>query len=317
MFGEIISRDKRGESILTLPDDYTVVDLETTGLSAVYDEIIEVAGLKVRGGCVTDKFQQLVKPHEPISDFISSLTGITNEMVLNAPDLSAVIGRFIDWVGDDVVLGHNVTFDVNFIYDASMTYLNKPFYNDFLNTVRIARRLVKDVSNYRLSTLCEYYDIRVDGAHRALCDCLMTNQLFTKMKSGILEAGLSDSILTTHCRKHDRFNRADARLFTSEVPPEEQDCLHPLYGKVICFTGTLERFPRAEAMQLVANIGGINANGVTQKTDYLVLGSNDYNPLVKGGKSGKQRKAEAYQLKGSGISIMDEHTFYDLVLNGD
>ena len=72
-----------------------------------------------------------------------------------------------------------------------------------------------------------------------------------------------------------------------------------------------------DSMQIIANIGGINCNSVTKKTDYLVLGCNDYNPLVKDGKSGKQKKAEEYALKGTGISIMDEHTFYDLLQTGD
>lgn len=316
MEGIRISKESRGKSLLALPDDYTVIDLETTGLSTIYDEIIELAGLKVRNGAVVDDFQQLIKPAFPISDFITGMTGISNEMVKNAPSVGDMIGEFTDWIGDDVVVGHNVLFDVNFIYDASVICLDKAFTNDYINTVRIARRLVRDLPSYRLCELCRYYDINVEGAHRALCDCLMTNELFCRIKREIHEKNLGELMLAPHGIKR-YYSSVDARLFTSQIPPEEQDSSHPLYGKVICITGTLERYTRAQAMQMIVNIGGINANSVTKKTDYLVLGCNDYNPLVKEGKSGKQRKAEAYALSGTGISIMDEHTFYDLIQTGE
>ena len=316
MNGIRISREGRGKSLLALPDNYTVIDLETTGLSAVYDEIIELAGLKVKDGIVVDEFQQLIKPLVPISNFITEMTGISNEMVEHAPDISNMIGEFIDWIGDDVVVGHNVLFDINFIYDASALILGKSFSNNYINTIRIAKKLVKDLPRYRLCDLCDYYGIKTEGAHRALCDCMMTNELFKRMKSEILEKNLSEILLAPHVIRH-YYNSLDAKNFTSQIPPEEQDTTHPLYGKTICITGVLEKFTRAEAMQIIANIGGINCNSVTKKTDYLVLGCNDYNPLVKDGKSGKQKKAEEYALKGTGISIMDEHTFYDLLQTGD
>ena len=106
-------------------------------------------------------------------------------------------------------------------------------------------------------------------------------------------------------------------MIESKIPEEEIDKAHPLYGKKVVFTGALVRFKREAAMQLVANLGAINQNGVTKETDYLVLGNNDYCRTIKDGKSSKQKKAEEYMLKGTGISIMDEQTFYDMIEAGD
>ena len=113
------------------------------------------------------------------------------------------------------------------------------------------------------------------------------------------------------CEK--RFLNIDARLIESQIPIDEIDKTHPLYGKNIVFTGTLVRYKRKDAMQLVANLGCNNQNSVTRDTDYLVLGNNDYCRTIKDGKSSKQKKAEEYMLKGTGIRIVDEQTFYDMV----
>ena len=113
------------------------------------------------------------------------------------------------------------------------------------------------------------------------------------------------------------YRHIDARLISCQIGADEIDKDNPIYGKYVVFTGALEKFKRSEAMQLVANLGGINQNGVTKATDYLVLGNNDYCATIKGGKSSKQKKAEEYMLKGTGIAIMDEKTFYDMVSAGD
>jgi len=106
-------------------------------------------------------------------------------------------------------------------------------------------------------------------------------------------------------------------MIECQIPEDEIDKTHPLYGKKVVFTGALVRFKRAAAMQLVANLGGTNQNSVTKETDFLVLGNNDYCRTIKDGKSSKQKKAEEYMFTGTGISIMDEQTFYDMIEAGD
>ena len=311
-------RIDKGRSLVCLPKDYTVIDLETTGLSPRCDEIIELAAIRVRDGEVQDSYQQLVRPKERISDFISSITNITNEMVADAPRIEDVLSDYLGFIGSDVVVGHNVCFDVNFIFDNCASIFGKAFTNNYINTVRVAKRLL-DLPHYKLSDLCVYFGISGENAHRALADCQMTHELVGKLKGKCAEIGCSDleiNWLEEHkCEK--RYVHLDARMIERQIPEEEIDKTHPLYGKRVVFTGALVRFKRQAAMQLVANLGAINQNSVTKDTDYLVLGNNDYCRTIKDGKSSKQKKAEEYMLKGTGISIMDEQTFYDMVEAGD
>lgn len=95
--------------------DYVALDLETTGLAPYWDEIIEVGALRVRGGEVSEHFTSLVKPRNEIDEFIIDLTGITNEMVADAPPIGEVLPQLRAFIGQDVVVGHNVNFDVNFL----------------------------------------------------------------------------------------------------------------------------------------------------------------------------------------------------------
>ncbi len=314
----LTNRIDKGHSLVRLPNDYTVIDLETTGLSPRCDEIVELAAIRVRDGEICDSFQQLVRPNEPISDFISAITHITNEMVADAPRIEDVLSNYLDFIGSDIVVGHNVSFDVNFIFDNSVSVFGKAFVNDYVNTVRISKRLL-DLPRYRLSDLCGYFGISIENAHRALADCRMTHALVCKLKDKCREIGCTDFDIQRMMEHKSKRNyvHIDARTIESQIPEEEIDKTNPLYGKRVVFTGALLRFKRQVAMQLVANLGGVNQNSVTKETDYLVLGNNDYCRTIKDGKSSKQKKAEEYMLKGTGISIMDEQTFYDMLEAGD
>jgi DNA polymerase-3 subunit epsilon len=149
----------------------------------------------------------------------------------------------------------------------------------------------------------------------------MTHELVKKLKEKCEEIGcdqLQIQWMEEHrCERRYVHHHIDARMIECQIPEDEIDKAHPLYGKKVVFTGALVRFKRDAAMQLVANLGGINQNGVTKETDFLVLGNNDYCRTIKDGKSSKQKKAEEYMLKGTGISIMDEQTFYDMIEAGD
>ena len=306
------NRPGRGVSLVALPLDYTVVDLETTGLNPECDEIIELAALKVRNGKVAGTFQQLVRPEFGIVDFIEELTGISNEMVAEAPIIADVLPSFLDFVGNDIVLGHNVAFDINFIYDYSSRVLGRRFGNDFVNTIRIAKKVVPGLDCYRLAPLCDFFGIEAEGFHRALADCAATNCLYMEMRKRFSSEAAFQQLFAGNGRPS-WICKADARTIHAHVPANEFDTSHPLYGKRVVFTGKLDLYSRREAMQIVADFGGINENGVTKKTDYLVLGCNDYCAAIRNGKSSKQKKAEEYMLLGTGIAIMDEKTFYEML----
>lgn len=106
---------RRGTYCRTISENYCVLDLETTGLSPYENEIIEIAMLRVRGGSVQQIFQTLVHPEHRISRFITNLTGISNEMVETSPAIEDVIGDAFQFLGEDLIVGHNVSFDLRFL----------------------------------------------------------------------------------------------------------------------------------------------------------------------------------------------------------
>ena len=108
-------RELKGKSLIEFPNKYIAFDIETTGLDPMYDEIIEIGAIKIENGKEIETFSTLIKPEYEINDFITELTGITNEMVQNAPKINEVLTRFMDFIKDSIILGHNINFDINFI----------------------------------------------------------------------------------------------------------------------------------------------------------------------------------------------------------
>lgn len=167
---------------IDFPEDYTVLDIETTGLSSLHSEIIEIGALCVRGGKVTDEFSELVKPHRGIPPKITEITGITNEDVENCDTIEDVLPRFLYFAGNDIIVGHNVSFDMRFIYDRAL-FLGTAFLNDSVDTMKISRKLHKEMKHHRLSDLAERYGIVNENAHRALSDCYTTYKALEIMKN--------------------------------------------------------------------------------------------------------------------------------------
>ena len=136
---------KKGRSLLVLPEDYCVVDIETTGLSPKENEIIEISAVKYRGLKKAETFSTLIKPVGRISPFITSLTGISNDMVRNAPDISGAILEFYDFARGELIMGYNVNFDIDFLYDNLLRCHGIVFDNDFVDVKRFARRALPDM----------------------------------------------------------------------------------------------------------------------------------------------------------------------------
>lgn len=168
------------------PDDYTVVDIETTGLSPVKNDIIEISALKIRNNKISDEFSQLIKPSDPIGRFITSLTGITNEMVEFAPSVKDVLPAFIDFISNDIILGHNIRFDLNFIRTNLANSGYKQIENQTLDTMMIARRRCK-LKSHSLKNLALHYNLSTEGHHRALNDCLITHNVYQNIKKQAME----------------------------------------------------------------------------------------------------------------------------------
>lgn len=302
-------RDGKGKSLVLFPANYTVIDIETTGLDPEYCDIIEIAAIKYSDGQRISEYSSFVKPFCPLDEYITALTGITDNMLADAPDPAVALRGFLDFVGSDILMGYNVSFDVNFLYDKIKLFLSDVFSNDYIDVMRIARRAVPGLKNYKLMTVSESMKISPLGSHRALVDCETCSAVFEALKQRIVANGESFDDFASH------FKKRGLKATDIVADGSEADESHPLYGKVCVFTGVLEKMQRKDAMQLVVNLGGICADGVTKKTDYLILGNNDFCSSIKDGKSNKQKKAEELILKGANLEILSENVFYDLVLD--
>ncbi|MCM1265484.1 MAG: 3'-5' exonuclease [Candidatus Gastranaerophilales bacterium] len=164
------------------PTDFTIIDLETTGLSPYKNSIIELSAIKVRNDEIVGTFTKLVKPSEPINSFVQNLTGITNEIVETASPITDVLPEYIDFIGTDVVLGHNVKFDIRFISQNLQKHFKRKFTNNSFDTMVLSRRFCTDVVSHKLSSLAEYFDIDSKGHHRGLKDCEMTFYVYKNIK---------------------------------------------------------------------------------------------------------------------------------------
>jgi DNA polymerase-3 subunit epsilon len=159
---------------------FVVVDLETTGGSPGDDAITEIGAVKLRGGECLGTFSTLVNPGRDIPPTITFLTGITHAMVVTAPRIDSVLPAFLEFLGTDtVIVGHNVRFDLGFLHAdlAALDYL--PIENGFVDTLALARRLVRDeVANCRLTTLAARFRTADDPCHRAFADAAATAEVF-------------------------------------------------------------------------------------------------------------------------------------------
>ena len=292
-------------------ENYVIVDLETTGLSPEWNSIIEIGAIKVEKGEVSEVFQQLVNPGFEIDDYIQSLTGITNEMLSSQPTIRDVLKDFDIFVKNGIIVGHNVNFDINFLYDDYIRYLNKPFSNGFIDTMRIARKVLPELEHHRLIDIVFYFGIQDGSFHRALADCKYTYLCYQALSEIVLQKYENYNNFLALFKKNNYYERIDLKKLACTNECVDTD--NPLFGKVCVFTGMLQQFSRQEAAQIVVNLGGTCGNTVTKKTNYLIMGNNDYCATIKDGKSAKQKKAEEYKLKGQDIEIIPESVFYDMI----
>ncbi|GKV55554.1 DNA polymerase III PolC-type [Sporosarcina sp. NCCP-2222] len=171
-------------------DTYVVFDVETTGLSAVYDTIIELAAVKVQNGEITERFERFANPHHPLSSTTTELTGITDDMVKDAPEVEEVIRDFKTFIGDSILVAHNASFDMGFFYEASKkTGVHDKNY-PVIDTLELARFLYPELRNHRLNTLAKKFDIELTQHHRAIYDTEATAYLFVKLMKDAAEKGI-------------------------------------------------------------------------------------------------------------------------------
>lgn len=174
--------NKRGRQLYIYTPDYVLFDLETTGISCMADEVIEISAVKVRNGEVTDEFSELVNPGRPIPYAASRVNHITDQMVEDAPQFAEVLEQFLAFAEKDVLVGHNIgSFDMQFLYRDCERYLGQVLTNDYIDTLSLAKTVFSSWRHRRLSDLAEYYGISTVGAHRALADCRMNQKVYENL----------------------------------------------------------------------------------------------------------------------------------------
>jgi DNA polymerase-3 subunit epsilon len=167
-------------------DTVVVLDFETSGLSpARGDRAIEIGAVRIEGGRIRDRFQQLINPGFRISGFIESYTGISNAMLRAAPPADEVMAAFADFIAGHPLVAHNAAFDRRFL-DAELAPLGRRDHGEFACSMLVARRLFPAAPNHRLGSLVAYRGLDHDGVfHRALADAEMTARLWLDLLAEI------------------------------------------------------------------------------------------------------------------------------------
>jgi DNA polymerase III epsilon subunit family exonuclease len=173
--------------------DFVVVDVEATGAKTPPNRLIELGAYRVRHGRIVDEFVTLVNPEIPIPRFVASLTRITNEMVKDAPVFASVAPRWLEFVREAVLVAHNAPFDTSFInHEISRVYPGHRMMNSHLCTVKLCRRALPGLANYRLETVANHFSIDIRSRHRAGSDALATAEIFIHLLSKLNDHGVRD-----------------------------------------------------------------------------------------------------------------------------
>ncbi len=159
---------------------FVCFDIETTGLSPESDKIIEIGALKVKDGKIIEYFNEFINPLMKLPGHIIRLTGITDEMIRYAETEDAVLGQFVRFLEDYIVIGHNIGFDFSFVKRAAKRY-HLHFEKTGIDTLTLCRKLLPDLESRSLASMCGYYNIINDNAHRAYDDAKATAMLYVKL----------------------------------------------------------------------------------------------------------------------------------------
>lgn len=236
---------------------YVVFDVETTGLSAVYDTIIELAAVKIKDGQVIDKFESFANPHHPLSATTIDLTGITDDMVRDAPDIEDVIKRFHDWIGDSIMVAHNASFDMGFLYVGYKKVGLEKTVHPVIDTLELSRFLHPEMKNHRLNTMAKKFNIELTQHHRAIYDTEATGFLLLNLLKEAEQKGI---------HYHDEFNHQTgntesykrARPSHCTLLATDEDGLKNLF-KLVSYShmNTFFRVPRIPRSVLVKHRKGL------------------------------------------------------------
>lgn len=292
---------------------YVILDVETTGLSPATDKIIQLSAIKYSAqGTPIDTYDTYLNPGVHIPSRITSITGISDEMVRNSPTSDQIKDQFLSFVSDLLLVGYNVSFDLRFLTAEFGDFLNG---REYVDALPIARNF-PCCSDYKLSTVAKECGFSPDGGfHNSLADCEAVAAVLSRLDVPIEE--YLKIFGSSSCQRAPSLGLSAYPHNTSlkNIVPRKSnfDPLHPFYQKNVVFTGTLG-IERAEAAQFVVDVGGFVKSAVSGKTDFLVVGSQDINLVGEAGMSSKEEKAFALNQAGKAhIKVLCESEFLQML----
>lgn len=231
--------------------EFVVFDLETLGLNAHKNEIIEIGAAKVKAGKIVDTFGKLVNPLKKIPVKITEITNITNEMVKDKSTIDTVIKEFIDFIGDAVLVAHNAPFDMGFLKRDVKKYLNIDFSPSVIDTLQMARDLYPDLKNHGLGPMNKFLGLSLENHHRAVDDAQATAKMFTIFLEKYKEKGITK---LEDINKGFEFNYKKQSLKNVMVLVKNQEGLKNLYrlvsdSHIKYFGGKKARIPKSELLK--------------------------------------------------------------------
>lgn len=298
--------------------DYVVVDVETTGLEYYSSEIIEVSALRFENFTPVSLFTALIRPLKAkrVPDVASSVNGITYEALENAVTFQEIRESLQAFIDDSpVIVGHNLPFDVRFLFQSGIRFSASKRYVDTLYNAKNylgyhGYFTPPRMTSFRLEDLAQFFDIPFDDAHMSAADCLAAGLLLPALLNDMsqYEAPKPAEKRAAPIPGVD-FEPTEYISIKSIIPQKAPDPASPLYRKKVAFTGEIS-IPRQDAMQLAVDAGMKLMSSVTKNTDYLVCGTY-LNPDYL---SSKRRKADELNSSGEGhIVFLSESEFFALV----
>ena len=286
--------------------EFVIFDVETTGLSSVYDTIIEIGAVKMKNGEVLERFDKFINPHHPLSEQTINLTSITDEMVSVADDEDVVIKQFQDFYGDRPLCGHNVQFDVGFVNAALRRAGLSEITQPVVDTLEVSRLLHPEQNRHTLDSLAKKYNVSLEHHHRANQDAEATGYLMYKLLDAFKKKYNEDNLnnLNGYAAHGEVYKRARPSHMT--VLAKDQKGLKNLYKLVsIASTKDFYRIPRTPKSDL-ANLheGLLYGSGCWQGDVFVAMMQKGYDEA--------REKAKFYDF----LEVQPPATYSQLIADG-
>ena len=300
--------------------EFVIFDVETTGLSSVYDTIIEIGAVKMKNGEVLERFDKFINPHHPLSEQTINLTSITDEMVSAADDEDVVIKQFQDFYGDRPLCGHNVQFDVGFVNAALRRAGLSEITQPVVDTLEVSRLLHPEQNRHTLDSLAKKYNVSLEHHHRANQDAEATGYLMYKLLDAFKKKYNEDNLnnLNGYAAHGEVYKRARPSHMT--VLAKDQKGLKNLYKLVsIASTKDFYRIPRTPKSDLAdLHEGLLYGSGCWQGDVFVAMMQKGYDEAREKAKFYDflevQPPATYSQLLADGL-IKDEDQLEEIISN--